>query len=465
MLKEIFEIPDKIQPNARFFRLLILIAIFIIIISKLPWVDRLMARVISVPDLRHNVAFQSTGDRTIITVEVINVGYTKAENVFFHFQSRNGKIDGFFVNSEDIYEVQQIDPESGILNLKLMRLAPRARLRVEITGRFDPHPDYTYVSVTSDQGSSIIGTELPSFSAQVQGYTSAITIVYNKTLAIIKRNLQFDEQKLRDWGITRNIIGFSEMVSFFESDDFKTVVSATVLLSLLIGLFFPHLTWLIPLMAAVGVVLTANFQVSSGFIASVTLVLSSLLLLGGIRFSRESALVVANLIFFIFGALLYMALSTSWGPPVSARWLAIPTMIMVACLLRVISIIIPKERSGLPDQKEEHRVATQVEPTLLQVLDRVTQISERLVVVETQLSQQQALIGQLFQKYTAVEPTPLQVPDQVTQIFNQLAAMEKQLSQQQASIGQLSQKYTAIIKALRRVISNQEDSRLLEEEA
>lgn len=417
IFKQSIEILGKIQPNARFFRVLALIAIIFIIVYELPWMDRLMARVINVPDLRHTVTPRSFDDgTTTLIIEVVNLGYVKAENVFVRFLSRGGEIDSFFVNSDEIYELQQIDIKQGVLSLKLARLAPGARLILEITGHFDSSYN---VSITSDQGSSIPG-DLPSLPGQVRGYAGTITAVFRRTSELIKQNLGTDNKKLIEVGTS--IVGFSDLVSFLESDDFHTIVSAVAIVGLLIGLFFPHLVILIPVIAAAGIALVVNFQISAGFVIALFF---GLLLLPAcpsvIRGSMDSdthiraeALGIVSFVI-IIGA----TAALLWARPISGKWLAIPTALLVLYLLLIISIIVPREKVT-PMPQEEHRVIVQAESISPQVYNQlneltsdIARISERLENVEMQLAQQQGLINQLSQKYAVIVKALRKViPDQ-----------------------------------------------------
>jgi hypothetical protein len=396
-MKQLFEITEKIQPNVQFFRLLALMVIVSVIISRFPWMNALIARLINVPDLRHNVIYQPIdGEITTMRAEIANLGQVKADNVLFHFQSREGKIISFFLEAQETYEIQQQDFEHGILNMRLDRLAPGAGLFVEITGHFDQNQ--TYISVTSDQGTSI-NTDLPSFSSQVQGYATSMTSLYDKTSALVKNNLPYDEHKIIEWGNKMQIIGFSDLILFFQSEDFQTILSAVLVLSLLIGLFLPHLAWLIPIIAALGIALIANFQLSLGFIIAIMwlcVLISFLPILP--RTIRTSFTMLKEQpkegwYLFIFWLGAFMSPFAFWEKAVAARWLALPTAMIVFYLLLLISIIIPKERVVESVQNNEHRLIIQTEPpssqgeTSLENLNStVTQITDYLKYVDEQLS-------------------------------------------------------------------------------
>jgi len=399
MFKQIFDLAD-IRPDARFFRLIVVIAVLVFVISKIPWMNRLIARVINVPDIRHKVVFQSVDGKTAAIVEVANLGYVKAENVFFHFQARNGTISDYFIESQDAYQIYQEDLENGILELTLARLAPGARFLVEVRGYFDPDLNQTYVSITSDQGSSI-SAELPSAEIQARRYVDAITTLYNDTLRLIKQGFP-DTQRAIEWA-NRNIKGFPELISFLESPDFKTILTAVAVLSLLIGLFFPRLTWVIPIIVAFGIVLAANFYISLGFVIVFTIVLMLPTLVNRGISERE----------FLIGFALYALIGIlSWifalRVPVSAKWLAIPAMLLAAYLLIIISAIMPEEHKPT-SPGEEHRIIIQTEQIPSQAWAQlndlnliISQIVDRVGHIEAQLAQQHILIEQLSQKYTAI---------------------------------------------------------------
>jgi hypothetical protein len=408
MLKQLFEITEKVQPNVQFFRLLTLMVLASVIITKFPWMNGLLARVINIPDIRHNITYQPIdNDATLIKADIANLGQVKADNALFHFQSRSGKITGYFIESQDSYDIEKEDFENGILNIKFERLAPGARIYIELTGYFDQ--TQTYISVTSDEGSSI-NTDLPSFSSQVQGYATSMTSLYERTTTLIEHNLPFTEQQLTQWGEGK-IIGFSDLILFFKSDDFKTILSATVVLSLLIGLFLPHLAWLIPIIAALGVGLLANFQLSAGFIIAVTIIT----FLPGIPTTMKTTYEMmkndprGGLYSFILWLSVLLSPFLFWETPTTARWLAIPIIMIVLYLLLLISIIIPKEGATQPIPSNEHRVVIQTEQTQLQdntsienLHTTTKQITDYLKYVEQQLSEQQATISQLSQRYSVL---------------------------------------------------------------
>lgn len=402
MFKELFELADKIRPDARFFRLIVLIIIFGVIISRLPWIERLMARAIDVPDLRHSINHHSVDGKDVITVQAINSGYAKADNVFFRFYSLNGKIESFSVNSEDVYEIHQLDPDNGILILSLTRLAPGAKIEVGVWGRFNP--DQTYISITSDQGSSVTG-ELPTLP-NLKEDIGPVIAVFVKSWEIIREKINIKKEKVIEFGTqTLGIEGFNDLILFLERDDFKTIVSAVALLSLSIGVFFPHLAWLIPIIAAVGIALIADFQISLGFIVASILVLllppAAAALLSAIQdLGTETSRNSVEIVFGFLSVLLLIAIY-SWKSMASARLLAIPTMILTAYLLRIISAIIPKERSEGPKLMEQP-LSYQARAELENLTSLVAQVANRLEAVEVQLSQQQASIDSLSQKYTAV---------------------------------------------------------------
>jgi hypothetical protein len=400
MFKQIFDLAD-IRPDARFFRLIVVIAVLVFVISKIPWMNRLIARVINVPDIRHQVVFQPVDGKTAAIVEVANLGYVKAENVFFHFQARNGTISDYFIESQDAYQIYQEDLENGILELTLARLAPGARFLVEVRGYFDPDLNQTYISITSDQGRSI-SAELPSAENQVRGYVDAITTLYNDTLKLIKQNSP-DTQRAIEWA-NRNIKGFPELISFLGSPDFKTILTAVALLSLLIGIFFPRLTVIIPFIAAAGMALIANFFISLGFTIALTAILLLLPLLVAIingKGTRDDFLIFVIFVLFALGGTFY-----SLDILVSAKWLAIPAMLLTIYLLVFISIVMPEERVRPTIPGEEHRVIIQTEQVpsqaIVQLNSLIAQISERVGHVEEQLQQQQLLTSQLSQRYTAI---------------------------------------------------------------
>lgn len=409
MLKQLFEMTEKVQPNVQFFRLLTLMVLASVIITKFPWMNGLLARVINIPDIRHNITYHPVdNDVTLIKADVANLGQVKADNALFHFQSRNGKITGFFIESQDSYEIQKEDFENGILNIKFERLAPGARIYIEVTGYFDQ--TQTYISVTSDQGSSI-NTDLPSFSSQVQGYATSMTSLYDKTATLVKNRLPFNEQKIIEFGNDKlGITGFPELISFLKGDDFKTMLSATLVLSLLIGLFLPHLAGLIPAIVALGVALLANFQISLGFIIALTLmsfvpVLPSTIK-ATVKMIKEDKQGWYSLITWLF--LIFMPFMF-WEKPVSARWLAVPTIMLVLYLLLLISIIIPKEAAKTPNQNNEHRLVIQTEqpslqnnPSFEELNTTIVQITDYLKYVEQQLADHQSSVSQLSQKYNAL---------------------------------------------------------------
>lgn len=405
MTKQLFDLAEKVKLNAQFFRLLALIILATIIISKLPWINGLLGRVINIPDVRHNVSFSSIdSESSLIEADVINLGQVKADNVLLHFQSRNGKIYNYFIESEEVYEIQHEDNENGQINILLERLAPGAEVHIELVGQFVQ--DQTNFSATSDQGSSV-SMDLPSFLSQVQSYSTSVTSLYDKTATLIKNNIPFDEQKAVQWGNSK-IIGFPDLILLIKSDDFKTAVSATIALSLLIGLFLPHLAWLIPIIAMLVILLLADFQISFGFLVAVTLVLYLPARLTEIDTSKDY-----NEPEFWYGpiALIIVVLFSilAWDKSISARWLAIPVAALVAYLLALISIIIPNEET-LQKRSDgtEHRHVIQSEQTTKNITsldnlnDKIGQITEYLSHVEQQLEDQRISIFQLTQRYDAV---------------------------------------------------------------
>jgi hypothetical protein len=421
MVKQLFELTDKIQPNVQFFRLLALMVLASVVISKFPWMNSLLARVINMPDVRHNIVYQNADSQNVLAkIDIVNLGQVKADNVLLHFYSRDGKINQFFIESQDSYEIKQQELENGLLNVQLQRLAPGARILIEITGQFDQSK--TFFSVTCDQGTSI-STDLPSFSSQVQGYSNSMTSLYDKTTNLVEKNLPIDEQKMISWG-NGKIIGFSDLISLFNSDDFKTTLSAIFILSLLIGLFLPHLAWLIPFIAAAGIGLLANFQLSLGFIIALTLITVLPALPSIVKSSRE---MIKNepkegWILPITWILAFLSPFAFWNNAISARWLAIPSAMLVLYALLLISIIIPKERNEHAKQGSEHRLLIQTEQSaqdsktvenlnlavehIMQTLENFNSITEkmnyRLDNIDHELAKQHTIISQASQKYSAL---------------------------------------------------------------
>jgi hypothetical protein len=111
-----------------------------------------------------------------------------------------------------------------------------------------------------------------------------------------------------------------------------------------------------------------------------------------------------------------------WNQSISARWLAIPSAMIVLYILSLVSIIIPKERGTPLIQSNEHRLLIQTEQSAqdnnrvenlsftleqtIETLDNlnlaVTQTNQRLSDIEQELFEQCTAISQMSQKYSAI---------------------------------------------------------------
>ena len=272
MLKQLFELPDQFVVNIRLFRVIGIMILATLLISKFPWINGLLARVLDTPDIRHNitVSYDSTNNQNIADIVVVNLGQVKADNVLIHFRIISGYLATYLVESQELYEERQIDLQNGAINIWLQRIAPGASVHLKVAGVFDVQN--INFSATSDQGASI-SSELPSFSSQVNTYSSSMMGIYEKTMTVIRNRAPSFQNKLAQW--SQSIIGFSTLIELIKSDDFRTILSAVVLLSLFIALFLPKVVWLIPFLAASGMFVIGNFEIK----ASIVMIFTAILLL------------------------------------------------------------------------------------------------------------------------------------------------------------------------------------------
>jgi hypothetical protein len=193
------------------------------------------------------------------------------------------------------------------------------------------------------------------------------------------------------------IEGFSDLILMLESEEFKTAFFATVAISLLIGLFLPHLAVLIPFIAAIGVALLADFQISLGFVIALTAVGFLPAVPSILRIIYETAKEEPGKAFRfgIFWLAIFMSWIPVWDDITSARLLFLPTIVLVFDVLLIISIVIPTESVERVVENNEHRLVIQTEQlsssgySIETLQTTIQQLNDRLTDVEQQLKQRE----------------------------------------------------------------------------
>lgn len=236
-LGKILERLASFTPSRYLFRVVIAALVTIILVSQFPWTEKLLGRILNFPDLRHHISLGVSKEVGLDTARltVVNLGFGIAENVLIHVSVRRGDIVGYQIDSQELYEMKTDDLENGMLDISLDRLASGASVYIELTGT-EFVTNTVLLSAVSDQGSSTT-TESPSFSGQVDTYTTRMTVLFRKAGGNI-----WEAPSIRE---IRSKASGKPVFRIVESQEFRTVGLAALIVIFLIVVFLPEGFWLI----------------------------------------------------------------------------------------------------------------------------------------------------------------------------------------------------------------------------
>jgi len=352
MLERFFRIVDRVGPNPQFFRALAVLLGVGFVMAKMPWVNRVVGQSIGIADLRHSVIFEQVADerKGVLIVRAVNVGQKKAENVVVSIRgkSQENEFRDLNIDSDEIYKVVSSDLARQEIIIQLSRLAPGAEIACRVDGWFN-RPESIKVSVVSDQGKSL-SMDLPALNAQIHKYTQALEDLYARTFSLLRGKLTplFYEMQIREY-LREHIGGFSAVERELLGKDFRTFFTAWLVVSLIIGLFFPRLIMLIPF-AFASIFLFLSSKVAVGFIFvpfSLTVIIHSLVTSGACISENSKGSPWCLGLGIILVGVASLPLIAMKAPLVSAKFLFIPAFYIATLLLAVISYIVPSSEQSL----------------------------------------------------------------------------------------------------------------------
>lgn len=422
-MEQFFKIGDYFVPNPRLFRSIALLLIAGVLISKFPWVNGVLGRMLDLPELRHATNFVQRDDgATDFTATLINFGQVKAENILLHIDA-NAKIDQYDIQSQELYEIKEIDLDSGKINVSMERLAPGATVEIKITGVGFIQENVDF-SATHDQGISLNSTS-PSFTSQVNEYATSVTDLFSESGQIISSKVSLT-QKISNWG--NEISGWPNLVSTVQNKSFQTVFTTTLLVCLLIGLFLPDLFIFTPFITTFVIWLFSDFQIELGFVFLTTLAGMALVSFWGALLAPSSststtakksqptngtdkpnqtqskstpplkdekskpAVDTSEIWITIIGLLIIVGIIYmffSWNKLISGRWLVFAVFLFSTSLLAIPSLIFQSVPSSEPKKSTENKTIAISDTTGLQLLQK-------------KIDEQQVVIDKLTEKYDSV---------------------------------------------------------------
>jgi hypothetical protein len=229
MLKEISDLVST--PAKAALRIIAVALLVVLLVSQFPWMNSLVGRLLNFSDLRHRISLDETSESGLSSVrfEVVNQGFGKAENVVVHIcaPGSNVTLDG--VDSQELYEIRNTDPQRGVIDILLDRLTAGASIQVELTG-VGFVTDTLSLSAASDQGSSI-SIDSPGFSDYVKNTTE----LFSEAGRIVWEAPPVQELKRQ----ASNTSGVSDLLLAFQNYEFQRVALAALIVIIVIVLFLP----------------------------------------------------------------------------------------------------------------------------------------------------------------------------------------------------------------------------------
>jgi hypothetical protein len=227
---------EKSKDSKDLFRRIIIGLLIAFIVTQVLWAGRLFARIWNLSELRHQVVVQSSsGDNLdLAQFSVVNRGFGPAENVFIHINTRGSHIRWHQIDAQELYEIKTLDPEQGVINIWLDRLASDAWVEITIRGE-NLSQEGIRLSAASDEGTSV-AIEQPTFTDQAQEYVGLITDLYSEAWYIVINSEAVQEAS--EWISTEPSLAlYLEVV---KGHEFQKVGLAVLILVLVVGSFFRY---------------------------------------------------------------------------------------------------------------------------------------------------------------------------------------------------------------------------------
>jgi len=330
-----------------FLRFIVAILLLVFLASQLPLGEKILGRILNFPDLRHQVSVKisqdaNRGDLDVASLRVVNLGFGAAENVLVHVNSQQGRIISYQVDSQELYQLKRADLGRGVFDFWLDRFASGASIRIELVGT-GFLTDTISLSAASDQGASL-PLDLPSFSGQVDLYTSEVSGLFRQAMGVIKETQSIREAKA--WSSTKPVV--LQILQILSSNEFKTVSLAALVLIILIVIFLPDgcLTYSISFITGFVVWLFFSFQIPA--LSAITLAIAFLIALSilfGVMITiatgaLEGCLKVFGIALVLILAMGGVAVWWFWWDldyPVSAKWILGPATSLLTFVIIVLS--------------------------------------------------------------------------------------------------------------------------------
>lgn len=324
ILSEFIKPLVDLKLSRQLFRALAIAGLLLIALSQITWGSNVFARIFGFPELRHSITQEtvdSSGNKSY-KLTVVNLGLTMAKNVVIHVYIQNADNISYYVNSQELYEVKNADLETGIIDIWLERLAPGANISLQLILKAAGN-DSIAVSAVADSGTSV-GLDTHTFSQQVASYSAGIRGLFGDAWQLVRQRPV--ALSLAQLSTKQSWVG--NVIRTVQSQDFKTIGLATLIIILAVAAFFPDASGLvIPLLTSTLVVLFVEWRIPAW---PVVIIAAIYITLAAIRAAEGGCLAyLAGIIPMLLGVILAVV----WrNETLSANWFLVPATFILTAL-------------------------------------------------------------------------------------------------------------------------------------